>query len=93
MYTNTGELAIIRDINSIDLMSPKIIIFAKFEKSDSSTSIKFFQNPIEVDLMNDFNRKLSNIILHKKLIDLIRDKLKEKKLLSDYFYMSLPEWQ
>lgn len=90
---NTGELAIIRDINSIDLMSPKIIIFAKFEKSDSSTSIKFFQNPIEVDLMNDFNRKLSNIILHKKLIDLIRDKLKEKKLLSDYFYMSLPEWQ
>ena len=89
---NTGEIALVSEINSMDLMKPKIMAFAKFDDTGKTASLRFYQNAIEVDLMKDMNRMLSTIIMHQKLIDAIRNKLKEKHMLVDYLYMTIPDW-
>ncbi len=89
---NTGEISLVSEINPRDMMNPKIMVFAKFEESGLKASLRFYQHPIEVDLMKDVKRKLSTIIVHQKLIDAIRNKLKEKRMLVDYLYMTIPDW-
>lgn len=89
---NTGEISLVSEINPRDMMKPKMMVFAKFEESGVKASLRFYQHPIEVDLVKDMNRKLSTIIMHQKLIDAIRNKLKEKRMLVDYLYMTIPDW-
>ncbi len=80
------------EVNARDMLKPRMMVFAKFEESGKKTSLRFYQHPIEVDLTKDMNRKLSTIIMHQKLIDAIRNKLKEKRMLVDYLYMTIPDW-
>ncbi len=89
---NTGEITLVSEVNPRDMMKPKMIVFARFEESGKKSSLRFFQNPIEVDLAKDMKRKLSTIIMHQKLIDAIRNKLKERRILVDYLYMTIPDW-
>lgn len=89
---NTGEISLVSEINPRDMMKPRMMVFAKFEESGVKASLRFYQHPIEVDLAKDMNRKLSTIIMHQKLIDAIRNKLKEKRMLVDYLYMTIPDW-
>ncbi|HOP28975.1 MAG TPA: HD domain-containing protein [Spirochaetota bacterium] len=89
---NTGEICLVSEVNARDMLKPRMMVFAKFEESGNKTSLRFYQHPIEVDLTKDMNRKLSTIIMHQKLIDAIRNKLKEKRMLVDYLYMTIPDW-
>jgi len=88
---NTGEIAIITDFGRWDVLSPKVIVFARYENSPGKSSIKFFNTPLEIDLEKDLNRKLDGIIVHDNLILAIKTKLKEKKMLLEYLYSSIDE--
>ncbi len=89
---NTGEISLVSEINPQDMMKPKMMVFARIGEDSYKTSLRFYQNAIEVDLMKDMKRELSTIIMHQKLIDAIRNKLKEKHMLVDYLYMTIPDW-
>jgi HD-GYP domain-containing protein (c-di-GMP phosphodiesterase class II) len=88
---NTNEVALISDVSKLDIMKPKVMVFARYDYSGEKATIRFYENPIEVDLMKDLNRKLDSIIMHQKLVEAIRKRLVEKKTLIDYLYMALPE--
>ncbi len=88
---NTNEVSVVSDISKIDIMKPKVMIFARYDYSGEKATIRFYDNPIEIDLMKDMKRKIESIIMHQKLIDALRDKLIEKKTLIDYLYVPLPE--
>lgn len=88
---NTNEVALINDISKLDIMKPKVMVFARYDYSGEKATIRFYENPIEVDLAKDMHRKLDSIIMHQKLIDAIRKRLVEKKTLIDYLYVALPE--
>jgi uncharacterized protein YajQ (UPF0234 family) len=75
----------------MDIMKPKVMVFARYDYSGEKATIRFYENPIEVDLIKDMNRKLDSIVMHQKLIEALRKKLVEKKTLIDYLYVSLPE--
>ncbi len=83
---NTGEISIVSEIGIWDILKPKVIVFARFENIQNRSSLRFFNNPIEVDLAKDMNRKMDGIIMHPKIIEAVKMKLKEKKLLIDYLY-------
>ncbi|HPS59082.1 MAG TPA: HD domain-containing protein [Spirochaetota bacterium] len=85
---NTGEISVISEIGSWDILKPKVIVFARFENSQNGSSLRFFNNPIEVDLSKDMNRKMDGILMHPKIIEAIKMKLKDKKMLLDYLYSS-----
>jgi HD-GYP domain-containing protein (c-di-GMP phosphodiesterase class II) len=88
---NTNEVCLISDISKMDIMKPKVMVFARYDYSGDKATIRFYENPIEVDLMKDLNRKLDSIVMHQKLVEALRRKLVEKKTLIDYLYISLPE--
>jgi hypothetical protein len=88
---NTNEVCIISDISKMDIMKPKVMVFARYDYSGEKATIRFYENPIEVDLTKDMNRKLDSIVMHQKLIEALRKKLVEKKTLIDYLYVSLNE--
>jgi HD-GYP domain-containing protein (c-di-GMP phosphodiesterase class II) len=88
---NTNEVCIISDVSKMDIMKPKVMVFARYDYSGEKASIRFYENPIEVDLQKDMNRKLDSIVMHQKLIEALRKKLVEKKTLIDYLYVSLSE--
>ena len=87
----TNEIAIITELGNKDLLKPKVIVFAKYVKSGQKMSINYYNHPIEVDLVMDLNRNLSNIVVNQKLIDAIRARLVEKRTLVDYLFTTLPE--
>ncbi len=88
---NTNEVCIITDISKMDIMKPKVMVFARYDYSGEKATIRFYENPIEVDLLKDMNRKLDSIVIHQKLIEALRKKLVEKKTLIDYLYVSMNE--
>jgi len=88
---NTNEVCLVSETLSIDVMKPKVIVFAKYDYSGSKATMRFYDHPIEVDLRKDINRKLESIIMHQKLIEAIRKRLVDRKSLIDYLYVSLPE--
>ncbi len=88
---NTNEVSVVSDISKVDIMKPKVMVFARYDYSGEKATIRFYENPIEIDLMKDSKRKIESIIMHQKLIDALRTKLVEKKTLIDYLYVSLPE--
>ncbi len=88
---NTNEVSLISDISKLDVLKPKVMVFARYDYSGSKATIRFYENPIEVDLTKDLHRKLDSIIMHQKLIEALRKKLIEKKSLLDYLYVSLPD--
>lgn len=89
---NTNEVSIVSDISTTDIMKPKVVVFARYDYSGEKATIRFFENPIEIDLMKDPNRKMESIIVHQKLIEAIRKRLVEKKLLIDYLYVSIQDF-
>ncbi|PKL15306.1 MAG: hypothetical protein CVV49_21545, partial [Spirochaetae bacterium HGW-Spirochaetae-5] len=66
---NTNEVCIISDISKMDIMKPKVMVFARYDYSGEKATIRFYENPIEVDLLKDMNRKLDSIVMHQKLIE------------------------
>lgn len=87
----TNEIAIITELGNKDLLKPKVMVFAKYVRSGQKMSINYYNHPIEVDLVMDLNRNLSNIVVNQKLIDAIRGRLIEKRTLVDYLFTTLPE--
>jgi len=87
---NSNEVCLISDISKIDIMTPKVMIFARYDYSGENATIRFYSSPIEVDLAKDEHRKLESIVIHKKLADALRMKLIEKKTLIDYLYVPVP---
>jgi len=88
---NTNEVALISEISKLDIMKPKVIVFARYDYSGDKATIRFYENPIEVDIAKDMNRKLDSIIMHQKLVEALRKKLVEKKTLIDYLYVAIPD--
>ncbi len=85
---STSEIALITVPGSVDLLKPRVMIFASYEKKEKVT-MRFFDNPIEVNLMVDLNRELQNIITNQVSINAIRKKLLSKKMLVDYLYSGI----
>jgi len=85
---NTGEIAVISGIGTWDILKPRVIVFARFENIQNRSSLRFFNNPIEVDLAKDINRKMDGIMMHPRIIEAVKAKLKDKKMLLDYLYSS-----
>lgn len=83
---NTGEVAVVSAIGTWDILKPKVIVFARFENIQNRSTLRFFNNPIEVDLAKDINRKMDGIMMHPKIIEAVKSRLKEKKMLIDYLY-------
>ncbi len=88
---NSNEVCLVTDISKMDIMKPKVMVFARYDYSGEKATIRFYDNPIEVDLMKDMNRKLDSIVIHQKLVEALRKKLVEKKTLIDYLYVSMPD--
>lgn len=88
---NSGEIAIITGFGKWDVLKPPVIVFSRMENTQGNSSLRFFQNPIEIDLAKDMNRKMDGIIMHPRLIEAIKVKLKDKKILLDYLYSSIPD--
>ena len=88
---NTNELALISNIGAKDVLKPGVIVFARYQKEGEKLSMKFYQHPIEVDLMNDINRYLNNLIVNKKVVDAVREKLVDRRMLLDYLYVPIDE--
>lgn len=86
----TNEIAIVTDLGNKDLLKPKVMVFAKYVKTGQTVSINYYKHPIEVDLLMDLNRSLSNIIVSVKLIEAIRARLIEKRTLVDYLFTTIP---
>ncbi len=87
---NSNEVSLISDFPKLDVMMPKVMVFARYDHSGEKASIRFYDNPIEVDLAKDEHRKLESIIIHQNLIEALRRKLIDKKLLIDYLYVTIP---
>lgn len=85
---NTGEVSVVSEIGTWDILKPKVIVFARFENIENRSTLRFFNNPIEVDLAKDMNRKMDGIMMHPKIIEAVKMKLKDKKMLLDYLYTS-----
>lgn len=83
---NTGEVAVVSAIGTWDILKPTVIVFARFENIQNRSTLRFFNNPIEVDLAKDINRKMDGIMMHPKIIEAVKSRLKEKKMLIDYLY-------
>ncbi len=83
---NTHEIAVVTEQGVSDVLKPRVMVFAKYVKENGRLSMRFFQNPIEVDLLVDPNRLLQNIVVNQKVIDAIRERLVSKKMLVDYLY-------
>jgi HD-GYP domain-containing protein (c-di-GMP phosphodiesterase class II) len=77
---NTDELAMVKDFGIIDSLRPKILVFCKFERTESRLSVKFYDRPIEVDLQKDGSRRISKFINNAGQIDAIRLKLNERNI-------------
>jgi hypothetical protein len=78
---NTKELAMIIDFNLNDFMRPKIMIFCKFQQHQSKLRVRFYDNPVYVDLADDRSRYLTRIIDNRKHINAIRGKLISKGMI------------
>ena len=87
---STNEICLISEVSSADLLRPKVIVFARYELVEKRITTKFYDNPIEIDLMKDSNRRISSMIIRQELIDALRNKLVDRKSLVDYLYVSLP---
>jgi HD-GYP domain-containing protein (c-di-GMP phosphodiesterase class II) len=80
---NTKELAMIMDINLTDYMKPRVMVFCKFQKKKNVLSVRFYDNPVYINLEDDNKRLMTKIIDNKKHIHAIRLKLMSKGLIID----------
>jgi len=78
---NTKEIAVIRDFGVEDFLKPSIRIFCRFERQNNRLSVKFYDNPVDVDLKMDKSRKMTKIINNSMHIKTIKSKLQEKNLI------------
>jgi len=81
---NTQEIAVITAYGEHDELKPKVNIFCKFNKGGNKLEVKFYNNPIEIDLEKDMDRLLTKIINNKQHIDAIKLRLLRKKMLLEY---------
>lgn len=88
---NTREICLISEIPAADIMRPKVIVFARYDYSGNNVTTKFYDNPIEIDLTKDTNRRLDSLVIRQDLIDVLRNKLIDRKTLVDYLYVTQPE--
>ncbi len=88
---STGEIAVITELGNKDLLKPRVMVFAKYAKNGPKVSMNFYNHPIELDLVMDMNRNLANIMVNEKLVEAIRAKLIEKRMLVDYLFTTLPD--
>jgi len=77
---NTEELAMVKDFGIVDSLRPKVLVFCKFERSDTRLSVKFYDRPIEIDLQHDASRSISKFINNSNQINAIRTKLGERNI-------------
>ena len=85
---NTHEICLISEISEVDFLRPKVIVFARYEHSEKNIKTKFYDHPVEIDLLNDSNRRIASLVVRQELTDALRTKLIEKKTLVDYLYVN-----
>ena len=85
---NTHEICLISELPVADIMKPKVIVFARYDHSGKSVVAKFYDNPIEIDLTKDLNRMLDSLVVRQELVDALRNKLLDRKMLNDYLYIT-----
>ncbi len=78
---NTKELALIMDVSITDYMKPRVMVFCEFQEKKDKLSVKFFNQPIYINLEEDDKRLMTKIIDNKKHIQAIRSKLIEKGMI------------
>ena len=86
---NTHEICLICEIPAADIMKPKVMVFARYDYSGKNVSAKFYDSPIEISLTKDPNRKLNSFIMRPELVDALRNKLIDRKMLNDYLYVTI----
>ena len=88
---NTHEVCLISEAPIGDYLRPRVIIFARYDYSEESIKTKFYDHPVEIDLSMDLNRRINSFIVRRELIDVLCNKLMDRKTLVDYIYVSPPE--
>ena len=86
---NTHEICLVSEIPNADIMKPKVIVFARYDHSGNNVTTKFYDNPIEIDLTKDLNRRLDSLVVRQELIEALRNKLIDRKTLVDYLYVTI----
>ncbi len=81
---STHEIGVIRDFGIRDYLKPKVMVFCKFEREDENLKVRFYEEPIEVDLATEGSPALTKIIDNQEHIDVIMNRLHSRDGLSAY---------
>jgi len=81
---STSEFALVKEQGERNHLKPKVIVFCKFSRIGKRTEVSFLKHPIEIDLIYDTDRYITKILTNEKQISIIKDRLSEKKLLTDF---------
>ncbi|MFC1669707.1 HD-GYP domain-containing protein [Spirochaetota bacterium] len=77
---NTHELALIVGPGEKDVLTPKIIVFCKFQRFKKKFNVKYYEKPIFIDLSKDKSRVMKNILSNNNQVNMIKDRLLERCL-------------
>ncbi|MCL2154594.1 MAG: hypothetical protein FWH53_02895 [Leptospirales bacterium] len=88
---NTHEICLISEAPIGDYLRPRVIVFARYDYSEKNIKTKFYDHPVEIDLSKDLNRRINSLVVRRELIDALRNKLTDRKTLTDYLYVSPSE--
>ena len=75
---STQELAIIRDLGQRDYLKPRVTVFCKFVREGNRLAVNFHRKPIQVNLEEDKERRMTKIISNEAQIAAIKKKLEER---------------
>ncbi len=72
---NTDEMALIRDYGVKDFLKPRVLVFCRFERGKGKTTVKYYREPVEIDLEDDPLRSITKIIDNANQLSILRNKL------------------
>lgn len=81
---SSHEIGLVRDFGVKDFLKPTVLVFCRFEKDGESLRVRFYEEPVEVDLQQDDSRSLTKIIDNPTQLRAIRSKLAIRDSLSTY---------
>jgi hypothetical protein len=77
---SSNEIAVVRDVSSLDILKPRVSVFCRFKIINKKTEFSFYKRQVEVDLKNEPERTLTKIITERRHIDYLRQKMAEHGL-------------
>ena len=81
---STREIGVIRDFGIRDYLKPKVMVFCRFEREDEGLRVRFYEEPIEMDLSAEGSPVLTKIIDNPDQVDAIKNRLQSRDGLSAY---------